>query len=271
MSDMQSAKAFSKSNSSHDTGVFSKQSAAPAREPSRTPRPASGFSPFTPDAKRASWEELARERESDGETKNYSVPPELIELARANRKARGQVGTLTPLAPKPPQEVMVVVPAASPLALDLRTGESGSVQQAPSVPIPADATSADPESARTVVAAAGYAASAEAASADAADAEAASADADETELASDEFAEGEGVDAEHSDRVPTHTFTRRTKRRARRSSRVELPSELGAAARAVSIDPPRAKRYVPMAIGAVIVGAYVVLCYYANALLAGMP
>jgi hypothetical protein len=57
-----------------------------------------------------SFEELSRR--DDNETKNFSVPPELIALARANHAGRGHAGTLTPLAPKPTDEIVVVMPSA---------------------------------------------------------------------------------------------------------------------------------------------------------------
>src|SRR5690349_18108757 len=102
MSDIQRASKALPKSSSPDTGVFSVRGSSSAGQPLRTPmRPAaSPFTGFGSEPQKTSWEELARERDPDGETKNYSVPPELIELARANRKGRGQVGTLTPLAPK---------------------------------------------------------------------------------------------------------------------------------------------------------------------------
>lgn len=58
-----------------------------------------------------SFDDLSARRD-DGETKNFSVPPELIALARANRAGRGHAGVLTPLAPKPTDEVVVVMPPA---------------------------------------------------------------------------------------------------------------------------------------------------------------
>lgn len=57
-----------------------------------------------------SFDELSRR--DDNKTKNFSVPPELIALARANLADRGHAGTLTPLAPKPTDEVVVVMPPA---------------------------------------------------------------------------------------------------------------------------------------------------------------
>jgi len=267
-------------------------------------RPASGFAPFIPDASKASWEELAREGD-DGATKNYSVPPELIELARANRKARGQVGTLTPLAPKPSQDVVVVVPAVSPVSADIRAGEAANSPQAPSVPVPPEG-SGDPDSGRTVVAAAGYAAAAsqrppampasamsplaqmmrvelavarngsepakaEVAEAHAREVDAREVDAHEVDAHEDGAEPSEDAQLEVVSRPSESGTVRRTSRRARRSSRIEMPLEASAAARAVVVEPVRSKGYVPVALGAFIVGAYVVLCYYANALLSGLP
>jgi hypothetical protein len=252
---------------------------------------ANAFSGFSTTPRKASWDELSREREADGETKNYSVPPELIELARANRKGRGQVGTLTPLAPKPPQDVVVVVPAAAPLARDIASASGSapeSSSRAPSVPIPDGASSDDPDSARTAVYAAGQAERAMLASsregapvtpspvptsplAELMRAELAAAAGDGERQPGDESSGGQPSSAQPSSAQPSSS-PRRSSRRARRSSRVEMPVEATIAARAAAAaETPRIYSYVAYATGAVLVGGYITLCYYANALLSGLP
>jgi hypothetical protein len=279
MSDIQRAsKAHSKS-SSPATGVFSVRGTPGAGQPSHGPMrsAANAFSGFSSEPKKTSWDELSRERDPDGETKNYSVPPELIELARANRKGRGQVGTLTPLAPKPEQNVVVVVPAASPLTLELQPSSSPepeSALQAPSVPIPLEGSSHDPESARTAIQGKGNLEAALAASSPQAPTSPL-AEMMRGELAAAAASQSEReVDSSGSAGVPTSVVpsSRRSSRRARRSLRIELPVETAAAARAAASESsPRSHTYLACATGAVIVCGYVVLCYYANALLAGLP
>jgi hypothetical protein len=271
MSDIQRAsKVPSKSSSNPDTGVFPARSESGV-SPARTPlRPASGFSSsFSSDEKKASWDELSRERDPDGETKNYSVPPELIALARANYRDRDEVGTLTPLAPKPLQDVVVVVPTAAPLGLDIRalreSDPEGSLQ-APSVPIPLPGSSDDPESARTAV----YGANpVEAVALEMASAAPAAAsplvEMMRSELAA---AEEESMASESASMRPS---SRRSSRRARRSSIVSLPAEASAAARAAAAGPPRVSGYLVCLVAVTLVGFYALLCYYANALLAGLP
>lgn len=242
-------------------------------------RPAANpFSGFGGEPKRTSWDALSRERDPDGETKNYSVPPELIELARANRRGRGQVGALTPLAPKPEQDVVVVVPADSPLALDLQSAslaEPESALQAPSVPIPPEGSSHDPESARTAIQGKGNLELALAASLSP-DAPSSApltpaASSPLAEMMRRELAAAEsGLDSSES--AGGRPSSRRSSRRPRRSLRIEIPSRAVTDARAAaSAQSPRLHTYVAFATGAVIVGGYVLLCYYANALLAGLP
>jgi hypothetical protein len=50
-----------------------------------------------------------------------------------------------------------------------------------------------------------------------------------------------------------------------------MPLEATVAARAAAAGSPRHQGYFSYATGAVLVGAYVVLCYYVNALLASLP
>jgi hypothetical protein len=265
MSDIQRASKARSKSSSPATGVFSVRGASDSGRPA-----ANAFSGFSSEPKKTSWDELSRERDPDGETKNYSVPPELIELARANRKGRGQVGTLTPLAPKPAQDVVVVVPPAAPLALDLQLSSSAepeSALQAPSVPIPLDASSHDPESARTAIQGKGNLELALAAPSSAA-APSALAELVRTELAT-AASDGE-IDSRESASV--RPSSRRSSRRPRRSLRIAMPADAAAAARAAASAPtPPLHNYLAYATGAVIVGGYVALCYYANALLAGVP
>lgn len=223
---------------------------------------ASPFAGFSSEPKKTSWDELSRERDTDGETKNYSVPPELIELARANRKGRGQVGTLTPLAPKPLQDVVVVVPVASPLALGIEPeglADPESALQAPSVPIALEGSSHDPESARTAIQGKGNIEPARAALPE--------------PSASAAALHGESAPvAESSADSRDSTSARRSSRRGRRSLRIELPVEAAAAARAATNAPAsRSQTYRACVAGALLVGAYIVLCYYANAILAGLP
>jgi hypothetical protein len=258
MSDSQRAsKALSKP-ASPATGVFSVRSASSSGRPA-----ANAFSGFSSEPKKASWDELSRERDPDGETKNYSVPPELIELARANRKGRGQVGTLTPLAPKPAQDVVVVVPPTSPLALDLQPSiaEPESALQAPSVPIPLDASSHDPDSARTAIQGKG-------------NLELALAAAAPSPLAmmmDSELAAACDSEVDSSESASVRASSRRSSRRPRRSLRIAMPADTAAAARAAASAPPPRHTYLAYATGAVLIGGYVALCYYANALLAVAP
>lgn len=255
-------------------------------------RPATNaFSGFSTTPRKAAWDELSREREADGETKNYSVPPELIELARANRKGRGQVGTLTPLAPKPAQDVVVVVPAAAPLARDVAPASSAGPEsslRAPPVQIPDEGSSNEPDSARTAVYAAGQAeramlaSSSEGASAarpavptsplaDIMRAELAAAAREDEWQPNHESASARPCAAEPGAAEPSSS-PRRSSRRARRSSRVEMPLEATMAARAAAAaETPRIHSYLAYATGAVLVGGYITLCYYANALLSGLP
>lgn len=264
MSDMQRAsRAISTSSSTSDTGVFATAGVSKAgREPVRTPlRPASGFSPVGGEAQKGSWEELSREREFDGETKNYSVPPELIALARANRKAR-EVGTLTPLAPKPVSEVPVVVPGPPRLSPDLRASER------PSSPPPTPLSPLSPlaELMRAELAVARGAEPVEGAAGD----PAIEVEAGQAALASSPLGDDLPTEDELAGMVES-SGVRRSSRRARRSSRVELPAASSAAARAATIEPGRAKNYLPLALGAGIIAAYVALSYYANTLLGGLP
>jgi hypothetical protein len=271
MSDIQRAsKALSKS-ASPATGVFSVRGASNSGRPA-----ANAFSGFSSEPKKTSWDELSRERDPDGETKNYSVPPELIELARANRKGRGQVGTLTPLAPKPAQDVVVVVPPASPLALDLllsSSAEPESALQAPSVPIPLDGSSHDPESARTSIQGKGnlelaLAAPASAAAPVSAPSPSPLPETMRTELAAD----ASDSEVDPSESASVRPSSRRSSRRPRRSLRIAMPTDTAAAARAAASAPtPPLHTYLAYATGAVLIGGYVALCYYANALLAGVP
>lgn len=259
MSDMQRAsKAFFKSSSEPDTGVFPTRASTAAS--ARTPmRPASGFSAVPGDVKKASWDELTRERESDGETKNYSVPPELIELARRAKKGRSEVGTLTPLAPKPAQDVVVVVPAASRLVFDKQDAGADPVSslQAPSVQIEMEAN-AEPESQPTVVYSEAFKA--------AVSSSPLIGDMLETELATDQSA------AAPADATTVHpSSSRRSSRRARRSVRIEMPVEASEAARAAEAASSAPKPYMPYLVGGAILGFYILLCYYGNALLAGLP
>jgi hypothetical protein len=222
-------------------------SVAGASSSGRTANPFSGFST---EQKRASWDELSRD--PDGETKNYSVPPELIELARANHKERGQVGTLTPLAPKPARDVVVAVPPAPPLALELllsSSPEPESALQAPSVPIALDGSSHDPESARTAIQGKGN-----------------------LELALAASMPAPRGDVDSSESASVRPSGRRSSRRPRRSLRIAMPADTVAAARAAaSAPPPQQHTYLAYATGVVIIGGYVALCYYANALLSGLP
>jgi hypothetical protein len=273
MSDIQRApKALSKS-ASPATGVFSVRGASNSGRPA-----ANAFSGFSSEPKKTSWDELSRERDPDGETKNYSVPPELIELARANRKGRGQVGTLTPLAPKPAQDVVVVVPPASPLALDLQLSSSAepeSALQAPSVPIPLDGSSHDPESARTAIQGKGNLELALAAPASTPAPVSAPSPSPSplpemmrTELAAD----ASDSEVDPSESASVRPSSRRSSRRPRRSLRIAMPADTAAAARAAASAPtPPQHTYLAYATGAVLIGGYVALCYYANALLAGVP
>jgi hypothetical protein len=281
MSDIQRAsKALSKS-SSPATGVFSVRGTPSSGQPAHAPMQpaANAFSGFGSEPKRASWDELSRERDPDGETKNYSVPPELIALARANRKGRGEVGTLTPLAPKPAQDVVVVIPAASPLALDLQPSsspEADSALQAPSVPIPLEGSSHDPESARTAIQGRGNLELALAASSSPAMSSPAMssplADMMRGELAAAAAADAVASELDSSESQSIRPSSRRSSRRSPRSLRIELPVEAAAAARAVDLESsPRSHTYLAYATGAVLVCGYVALCYYANALLAGLP
>jgi hypothetical protein len=237
---------------------------SPGRQAVRQPmRPATnGFSGFSAAPKKASWDELARERESDGETKNYNVPPELIELARANRKGRGQVGTLTPLAPKPPNDVVVEVPPAAPLNLEVAPSSSAppeSWSRAPSVAAPPEGANHEPDSAPTVI------------QVIAAPDEPSAAEASPfAELIQSELAAGGEVQVESRDSTGVRRSSRRSVRRARRSSRVQMPLEATVAARAAA-GSPRPQSYFNYATGAVLVGAYLVLCYYVNAFIAGLP
>lgn len=251
-------KAISSSTSTTTTGVFvTRGSKAGGSRASMRPA-ASGFSGFSTDAKKASWDELARERESDGETKNYDIPPELIALARATRKGRGQVGTLTPLAPKPAHEVVVVVPAPSPVAhVEAPTpGPSPTLELSSVAP-----HAAERESMR-----------------------AASVPPPLPVMTSDEAlpAEAEPIEAAPIEAEPHDSFhpesersqCRRSSRRGRRSSRVQLPHAVIEAAQAeagTAVAPSRLRRHGSFLIGAAIVGVYVVLGYYANAVLAGLP
>jgi hypothetical protein len=112
MSDMHARKTLSTVTAVHATGWSAPPVAA---------LPRNGFEPAGSErsgVKTLSWDELSRARDLDAETLNFKVPPELIEMARSNRPARGRVEVITPLAPRPTREVMVVVPPA-PLALEL--------------------------------------------------------------------------------------------------------------------------------------------------------
>jgi hypothetical protein len=221
--------------------------------------PFSGFSP-TP---RNPWGALSRD--ADGETKNYSVPPELIELARANRKARGQAGTLTPLAPKPSQDVVVVVPAAAPLARDIAPAASprpeSAAEGAPATqPVPMSPL-AEMMRAELAAAAGEQQPNEEFASAPSSPAQAPSAQSPSAQPSS----------TQPSSTQPSFS-PRRSSRRARRSLRVEIPVEATVAARAAAAaEAPRLHSYLAYATGVVVVGGYITLCYYANALLSGVP
>jgi hypothetical protein len=244
MSDIQRASKARSQSASPATGVFS---VAGASSSGRTANPFSGFST---EPKRASWDELSRD--PDGETKNYSVPPELIALARANQKERGQVGTLTPLAPKPARDVVVAVPPVPPLALELllsSSPEPESALSAPSVPIAPDGSSHDPESERTAIQGKGN-----------------------LELALAASMPSPRGDVDSSESASVRPSGRRSSRRPRRSLRIAMPADTAAAARAAASAPtPPQHTYLAYATGVVIIGGYVALCYYANALLSGLP
>jgi hypothetical protein len=271
MSDIQRASKARSKSSSPATGVFSVRGASDSGRPA-----ANAFSGFSSEPKKTSWDELSRERDPDGETKNYSVPPELIELARANRKGRGQVGTLTPLAPKPAQDVVVVVPPASPLALDLQLSSSAepeSALQAPSVPIPLDGSSHDPESARTAIQGKGNLELALAAPASTPAPVSAPSPSPLPEMMRTELAaDASDSEVDPSESASVRPSSRRSSRRPRRSLRIAMPADTAAAARAAASAPtPPQHTYLAYATGAVLIGGYVALCYYANALLAGVP
>ncbi|HTV24361.1 MAG TPA: hypothetical protein VMG12_36965 [Polyangiaceae bacterium] len=221
-------------------------------------RPTSGFSPVSGEVKKTSWDEMSRERDTDGETKNYSVPPELIALARNAKKNRSEVGTLTPLAPKPAQDVVVIVPAAPPIKLDAE--DPASSLQAPSVSIDTDHSNPEPESQPTVVYSEAFKAVVSSSAAPILG------DMLGTELSDD--SDSQPAPAESATVRPSSS--RRTSRRARGSLRIELPAEASDAARAADASAP-SKPYMAYIAGGVLVCFYVLLCYYGNALLSGLP
>jgi hypothetical protein len=225
---------------------------------------ANAFSGFS-NAPRNPWGALSRERDADGETKNYSVPPELIELARANRKARGQAGTLTPLAPKPAQDVVVVVPAPAPLARDIAPAAS-SQPESPAEGAPA--TQPVPMSPLAEMMRAELAA---AAGEHQPNEESASVPSSSAQSSSTQPSSARPSSPQPSSTQPSSS-PRRSSRRARRSLRVEIPVEATVAARAAAAaETPRLHSYLAYATGVVVVGGYITLCYYANALLSGVP
>jgi len=179
------------------------------------------------------------------------------------------VGTLTPFAPKPLQDVVVVVPAAAPFGLELRAArefDPESSLQAPSVPIPLDGSSHDPESARTAVYGANPVESVAFEMASSAPAAASPL----AELMRSELAAAEDGSAA-SESASLRASARRSSRRARRSSSISIPAEASAAARAAAASSPRVSGYLAYVVAGTLVGFYALLCYYANALLAGLP
>jgi hypothetical protein len=200
------------------------------------PNPFSSTSGRSGVKKMLSFEELSRR--DDNETKNFSVPPELIALARANRAGRGHAGTLTPLAPKPTDEVVVVVPPA-PAPLLMASFVASVSDEPPSVPERA-LEAAEPPSP----------------------------------------AQGERSSAEESGPREIQA----SRRAPSPSHRYELAPSLPAAAPAAELEaspssavtPGSAGRsalrtYAPFLSATLVVGAYVALCYVANALLASLP
>ncbi len=189
------------------------------------------------------WDDLARLREQgDDQTKNYQVPPELIELARANRKGRGSVGTLTPVAPRPgdAESVDVVVPAAGAAPLV----EPSEVLEGLSAP-PVACDDLTPSAvARVAVESAIVARGTSREEIG----EAPSVTVDSERYPMEEpLAEEPGV-------APLH----------------EAAAEQEAAP-ASQLESSRLREYAPIMTGAAIIGAYVTLCYFANALFSALP
>jgi hypothetical protein len=190
-----------------------------------------------------SWEDLARLREQgDDQTKNYQVPQELIELARANRKARGSVGTLTPVAPRPvaAEAVDVVVPAtASAPLMDSELATEG--LSAPPVAFDEPTPSA---LARVAVESAIVARDPS---------------RDEFGAAPSVSVESEPVTADELLEAPAVAVSDETE--------VEPLAALS------QPEPVRSRlgEYAPVLTGTAIVGAYVALCYLANALFSSLP
>jgi hypothetical protein len=189
-----------------------------------------------------SWEDLARLREQgDDQTKNYQVPQELIELARANRKGRGSVGTLTPVAPRPvaAEAVDVVVPATASAPLM----ESEAANEGLSAPPVAFDEPTPSALARVAVESAIVA----------------------RDPSRDEFGAAPSVSVESETYLAD-----------------ELPEEPGVAPQGEAVAEPvaasqpdpapsRLREYAPVLTGTAIVGAYVALCYLANALFSSLP
>lgn len=193
-----------------------------------------------------SWEELARLRDQgDDQTKNYKVPPELIELARSNRKGRGSVGTLTPVAPRPAEAeaVDVVVPVNAPAPLVER-------------PSPAEGLSAPPVPYEELTPSALARVAIESAIV-------------ERDPASDELGAAPSVSIE-SERVPLEELPEEDPGIAVRQAPVVAPAS---AAPESELDqaPSRFRQYAPVLTGSAIVAVYVAFCYLATALFSSLP
>jgi hypothetical protein len=97
-----------------------------------------------------------------------------------------------------------------------------------------------------------------------------------TEVSSDEIEAEQSEPEREPEPEPRVEITsvrpkaRRSSRRSRRSSRIDMPIEAALAARAAArAQSPRS--HWSYATGAALVAGYLVLCYYVNALLAGLP
>jgi hypothetical protein len=89
---------------------------------------------------------------------------------------------------------------------------------------------------------------------------------------SDLAAAGSQGEVDSSESFSVRPSGRRSSRRPRRSLRIAMPADTVAAALAAASAPtPPQHTYLAYATGVVIIGGYVALCYYANALLSGLP
>jgi hypothetical protein len=213
-----------------------------------------------------SWDELATVRDLEGETKNFKVPRELMEMARANRVARRRAPVRTPLVPKPTLEMAIVVPrAAMPSGLPPRFAASELAV------IPVGAIIADESGLASEVPLAPEAPLA-------LEAPLVALEAPLVALEGPPGVEVHLVAAALESSVePEAPFVLEARVRPEAAAPVREPARRPATERLMdetgleSVAPSRLRGYTPFLTGSVIVGTYVALCYLANALLATLP